>query len=114
MLTEQRDDDVDLGELVERLRATLVQGVGAGKHVESQLESVSLHGAQATALALVFSELLSNALEHGGDEVRVELGRENGAVRLAVSDDGEWSPEAEEGPGSRSCARWSGRSYGAS
>ena len=28
VLTEQRDDDVDLGELVERLRATLVQGVG--------------------------------------------------------------------------------------
>ncbi len=99
VLTEQRDDDVDLGELVERLRATLVQGVGGDKHVESQLESISLHGVQATALALVFSELLQNALEHGGDEVRVELGRENGAVRLAVSDDGEWSSSAEDGTG---------------
>ncbi len=99
VLTERRDDDVDLGELVDRLRATLVQGVGAGKHVESRLESVSLHGAQATALALVFSELLSNALEHGGAEVLVELGRENGAVRLAVSDDGEWSDSAEDGTG---------------
>jgi two-component sensor histidine kinase len=99
VLTERRDDDVDLGDLVDRLRATLVQGVGAGKHVESRLEPVSLHGAQATAVALVFSELLQNALEHGGAEVLVELGRENGAVRLAVSDDGEWSDEAEDGTG---------------
>jgi two-component sensor histidine kinase/putative methionine-R-sulfoxide reductase with GAF domain len=98
-LTERRDDDVDLGELVDRLRATLVQGVGAGKHVESRLEAVSLHGAQATAVALVFSELLQNALEHGGAEVLVELGRSNGAVRLAVSDDGEWSAAAEDGTG---------------
>ena len=28
---------------------------------------------RATALALVFSELLQNALEHGGDDVRIEL-----------------------------------------
>jgi two-component sensor histidine kinase len=99
VLTERRDDDVDLGELVDRLRATLVQGVGAGKHVESRLESVALHGSRATAVALVFSELLQNALEHGGDEVRVELERRNGAVRLAVSDDGEWPADAKDGTG---------------
>jgi two-component system, sensor histidine kinase PdtaS len=91
VLTERRDEDVDLGELVERLRSTLVQGVGAGKRVESRIEPVSLHGARATALALVFSELLQNALEHGGDEVRVELERRNGDVCLTVADDGEWT-----------------------
>ena len=99
VLTEHRDDDVDLAELVERLRATLVQGVGAGKRVESHVESVSLHGARATALALVVSELLQNALEHGGDEVRLELARENGNVRLTVADDGEWSGDARDGTG---------------
>ena len=31
MLTERRDESVDLGELIERLRAMLVQGLGAGK-----------------------------------------------------------------------------------
>ena len=36
-LTERRDDDVDLDELIERLRATIVQGVGTGKRVESRL-----------------------------------------------------------------------------
>jgi two-component system, sensor histidine kinase PdtaS len=98
-LMERRDEDVDLGELVERLRATLVQGVGAGKRVDARVEPVSLHGARATALALVFSELLANALEHGGEEVRVELGRRNGEVTLTVADDGEWTGEAVDGTG---------------
>ncbi|MGH3029918.1 MAG: GAF domain-containing protein [Gaiellaceae bacterium] len=99
VLTEQRDDDVDLGELVERLRTMLVQGLGRGKAVSSRVEPVSLHGARATALALVFSELLQNALEHGGDEVRVELGRRNGGVLLTVADNGSWDEGAAEGTG---------------
>jgi two-component system, sensor histidine kinase PdtaS len=99
VLTERRDDDVDLGELVDRLRSMLVQGLGAGKHVSSRLEPVSLHGERATALALVFCELLGNALEHGGDEVVVELGRANGKVRLSVADNGSWDEKAREGTG---------------
>jgi two-component system, sensor histidine kinase PdtaS len=98
VLTERRDEDVDLGELVERLRAMLVQGLGGGKRVDSHVESILLHGGRATALALVFSELLQNALEHGGDEVRVDLGRANGQVCLTVADNGSWS-ESEDGTG---------------
>src|SRR6476660_9491542 len=66
VLTERRDENVDLGELLERLRAMLVQGLGAGTEVSASLDSVTLGGDRATALALVFSELLQNALEHGG------------------------------------------------
>jgi two-component system, sensor histidine kinase PdtaS len=99
VLTERRDDDVDLGELVERLRAMLVQGLGGGKRVSSSVETISLHGERATALALVFSELLQNALEHGGDEVWVELERGNGGVRLTVADNGSWREDAREGTG---------------
>jgi two-component sensor histidine kinase len=88
VLTERRDDDVDLADLFERLRAMLVQGVGAGREVDASLEEVSLAGHQATALALVFSELLQNALEHGGPHVHVELARRNGEVVLAIADDG--------------------------
>ena len=98
-LTEQRDDDVDLGELLERLRAMLVQGLGGGKTVSARVESVSLQGGRATALALVFAELLQNALEHGGDEVRVELEPRNGRVHLTVADNGSWSEAAGEGTG---------------
>jgi two-component sensor histidine kinase/putative methionine-R-sulfoxide reductase with GAF domain len=89
VLTERRDDDVNLAELLERLRAMLVQGLGAGKHVESALDSISLAGSRATALALVFTELLQNALEHGGSSVLVELRRRDGEVVLAIADDGE-------------------------
>ncbi|HEY6583596.1 MAG TPA: GAF domain-containing protein [Gaiellaceae bacterium] len=89
VLTERRHDDVELAELLDRLRAMLVQGTGTPKHVESRLEPVSLAGNQATALALVFSELLQNALEHGGQTITVELARRNGDVVLAVADDGD-------------------------
>src|SRR5205085_3017282 len=88
VLTEQRDEDVDLGDLLERLRAMLVQGLGGGKRVEANLASVSLAGTRATALALVFSELLQNALEHGGEAVRIELASRDGNAVLAITDDG--------------------------
>src|SRR6058998_884053 len=88
VLTERRDEDVELAELLDRLRAMLVQGLGAAKSVEVSLEEVSLAGNRATALALVFSELLQNALEHGGESVRVELSRRDGEVVLAIADDG--------------------------
>jgi two-component system, sensor histidine kinase PdtaS len=88
VLTERRDDDVELSDLLERLRAMLVQGLGADKRVESSFEAVSLAGDRATALALVFSELFQNALEHGGTSVRIELSARNGDVVLAIADDG--------------------------
>jgi two-component sensor histidine kinase/putative methionine-R-sulfoxide reductase with GAF domain len=88
VLTEHREDDVDLGELVDRLRAMLVQGLVAGKEVTAELDSVSLAGQQATALALVFTELFQNALEHGGEHVSIGLGQRNGEVWLTIADDG--------------------------
>jgi two-component system, sensor histidine kinase PdtaS len=89
VLTEHREDDVDLGELVDRLRAMLVQGLAAGKDVTAELEPVSLAGQQATALALVFTELFQNALEHGGANVAISLAQRNGEVVLAIVDDGD-------------------------
>ncbi len=88
VLTEHREDDVDLGELVDRLRAMLVQGLVAGKDVSAQLGSVSLAGQRATALALVFTELFQNALEHGGEHVSIALAQRSGDVVLTISDDG--------------------------
>jgi two-component system, sensor histidine kinase PdtaS len=99
VLTERRDEEVDLGELLDRLRAMLVQGIGAGKDVEAELEPVSLAGGRATALALVFSELLQNALEHGGHAVRIELARRNGDAVLAIADDGRGIADDASGTG---------------
>ena len=41
VLTERRDEVVELGDLLDRLRAMLVQGLGADKHVEARLTPVS-------------------------------------------------------------------------
>jgi two-component sensor histidine kinase len=98
-LTEQREEDVELAELIDRLRAMLVQGIGAGREVEAQLEPVSLAGTRATALALVFSELLQNALEHGDGTVRIELARRDGDVVLAIADEGSGADGAMSGTG---------------
>jgi two-component sensor histidine kinase len=88
VLTEHREDDVELDELIDRLRAMLVQGLVVDKSVEAELERVSLAGDRATALALVFCELFGNALEHGGSRVRIELVQRGGEVTLAIADDG--------------------------
>ncbi len=99
VLTERRDEVVELGDLIDRLRAMLVQGLGADKHVEARLTQVSLAGTRATALALVFSELLQNALEHGGNSVLVELAQRDGEVVLAIADDGGGIEEDAGGTG---------------
>jgi two-component sensor histidine kinase len=77
----------------------LVQGLGGDKEVASSLESVPLAGGRATALALVFSELFQNALEHGGGSVRIELAQRNGDVVLAIADDGRGIDGAPQGTG---------------
>jgi two-component sensor histidine kinase/putative methionine-R-sulfoxide reductase with GAF domain len=88
VLTKRQDDDVELAELIEHLRVTIVQGLGSSKKVSTRLEKISLAGSQATALALVFTELLQNAIEHGGDNISIELSQRDDAVELAISDDG--------------------------
>jgi two-component sensor histidine kinase/putative methionine-R-sulfoxide reductase with GAF domain len=99
VLTEQRDEDVELAELIDRLRAMLVQGLAVGRVVKANLEQVSLAGSRATALALVFSELLQNALEHGAGSVTIDLAQRNGDVMLAIADEGAGPGNAAEGTG---------------
>ncbi len=99
VLTERRDESVDLRDLLDRLRAMLVQGLAADKQVDVSLSSVPLAGGRATALALVFSELFQNALEHGGESVRIELEQRNGDVVLAIADDGGGIEGAAHGTG---------------
>ena len=55
----------------------------------AELEHVSLAGQQATALALVFTELFQNALEHGGEHVSRSRSRsETAKSTLTIADDG--------------------------
>jgi two-component system, sensor histidine kinase PdtaS len=99
LLTERREEDVELADLFDRVRSMLVQGVGGGKEVTATLASVTVPGARATALALVFAELLQNALEHGGGRIAVELARRDGDLVLAIADDGRGLGAAPAGTG---------------
>jgi anti-sigma regulatory factor (Ser/Thr protein kinase) len=45
-------------------------------------------GAQAASFELMVSELVSNALVHGSGAISVEVSRDDGDVRLEVTDDG--------------------------
>jgi two-component sensor histidine kinase len=87
LLTSSRVDGVDCAGLVGRLQAML--GTGAPERpVRARLEPVPLSGDRATALALVFCELHSNAVEHGAGAVGAELRREGEDVVLLVTDEG--------------------------
>ncbi len=100
VLTEQRDDTVELHELLERLRAMLVQGLVSGKRVTADLDDSTLAGSRATALALVFCELLGNALEHGGDNVHLTLTHHETQAVLTIEDDGKGAGrEVRDGTG---------------
>jgi two-component sensor histidine kinase/putative methionine-R-sulfoxide reductase with GAF domain len=88
LLTTAHEDDVDCADLIARLEAMLGQGLG-GREVVSDLDSVTLSGTRATAVALVFCELFSNALEHGVGTITVDLKREGGSIVLSVGDEGD-------------------------
>jgi two-component sensor histidine kinase len=87
LLTSSRVDGVDCAGLIGRLQAMLGAGL-ADRPVRADLEPVPLRGDQATALALVFCELFSNAVEHGAGAIGVALARTDADIVLTVSDGG--------------------------
>ncbi len=106
-LTEQRDEEVELAELHRPAAGDDRSGARRRTGRRGASRAVSLAGNRATALALVFSELLQNALEHGQGAVRIELARRDGDVVLAIADEGGGPPATPPppAPASRSCGR---------
>ena len=99
LLTSSRVDGVDCAGLIGRLQAMLGTGL-AGRPVDAELQPVPLRGDQATALALVFCELFSNAAEHGAGAIGVELRSDGTDIVLTVSDGGRGpSEDAVDGLG---------------
>ncbi len=92
LLTASREGDVDLADLIRRVAAMLGHGLGA-LPAEQDLAHVEVPGDEATAVALVFSELYANALEHGGGDVSVRLRADGGRIELVVEDRGPGLPE---------------------
>ena len=97
LLAAARHDDVDCAGLIDRLRPMLGHGLN-GRPVTTQLAPVTLPGDRATALALVFCELFSNAVEHGRGGIDVRLRERAGEIALIVADEGT-GPEPGRGDG---------------
>ncbi|MGA0121962.1 MAG: GAF domain-containing protein [Gaiellales bacterium] len=91
LLTASREGDVDLADLIRRVAGMLGHGLGA-LPAEQDLAHAMVPGDEATAVALVFSELYANALEHGGGDVAVRLGAAAGRIELVVQDAGPGLP----------------------
>jgi two-component sensor histidine kinase len=91
LLTESREGDVDLADLLQRVAPLLGHGLGA-RPAEEDLAHVTAPGDVATAVAVIFSELYANALEHGGGDARVSLRRDGDLIEMRVDDDGPGLP----------------------
>jgi two-component sensor histidine kinase len=91
LLTESREGDVDLADLLQRVAPLLGHGLGA-RPAEEDLAHVMAPGDVATAVAVIFSELYANALEHGGGDARVSLRRDGDLIEMRVDDDGPGLP----------------------
>lgn len=90
--------DFDAGLYTRTLARDLIGAAGRDDvALETEVISVWLDARQATPLALILNELVTNALKHGcpagrPGRIRVVLGTEGGDYRLSVSDDGPGLP----------------------
>jgi two-component sensor histidine kinase len=67
---------------------TMIQSTAGKRRVRYTLDDARLSSRQATTLALVANELVSNALKHGKGDVEVTFAVQEAAATLEVCDDG--------------------------
>ena len=85
-------DTISATETLGRLLMLVEQTLRGGK-VRSSVQDFRIQLRQATGLAVVVNELISNSFKHGADEVEVSLSVEGDTVRLSVLDNGPGFPE---------------------
>ena len=86
--------ELDLNELVNSVVGRYQR---QGKTIATRLGGVPRLQMKALAIQRLLTNLIDNALCHGGAAVEVETAAENGRVRLAVRDRGPGIPPAEAG-----------------
>ena len=84
--------EIDLNELVS---AVLERYRLQGKHVSARTGKLPMLKIQALAIQRLLTNLIDNALRHGGAEVAIETAAENDRVRLSVLDRGPGIPAAD-------------------
>ena len=105
---ENRIDDIDIGSLLEALCQQLENSVcPPGVRIRRNLQSSTLTVSQATPVALLVNELLTNSLKHafvdrqgGVVEVTVDV-QDDGSIVVEVADDGIGMPLNPAGHGGR-------------
>ncbi len=84
----------------------LLQSTTGGRNIRFQVEDVRLPMREGASLALLVSELVSNAVKHGRGEITLTLAMQKDFVALEVSDEGpgfppgfDWNKAANTGFG---------------
>ncbi len=88
----------DAGRYAEALARELVESLGEGVELETDVEPALLDLRQAVPLALILNELITNALKYGRStdrpcRIRVTFGTQGEDFRLSVSDNGAGLPD---------------------
>ncbi len=96
-------DSVSARSVLEKL-APLIERSVRGRHIQTQLEDLELSSRQATSLALVANELISNALKYGEGDVQVRFRASGNTGTMVVEDKGpgfppDFNPAAAETTG---------------
>jgi two-component sensor histidine kinase len=107
-LSQAYDENVDFDDVADRLRLMVAEVSSRGAQVVSERVGTfgSLPAEIATPLAMVLTEVLQNAVEHGfGDEegkITVSAQRLVGRLHVTIEDDGQGLPEEFDLDGSTS------------
>ena len=107
-LSQAFDENVDFDDVADRLRVMVADVSSRGGTVTTRREGSfgTLPAEVATPLAMVLTEVLQNAVEHGfGDEpgtITLTAGRLVGRLHITVEDDGRGLPETFDLDGSTS------------
>lgn len=108
-LHNPKRQSVDLGTLLKSLLPEVVESSGSGNQVDLTFDTkpVIVSGDQATPIALIAVELISNALEHATVEgkathIAVSIIPQDQTVALRIADNGRGLPEGFQPEKSRS------------
>ena len=105
VLSEGIEQEISFDQIFKRILALIPDISGYHNTVKTEFTGSfgELPTARATPLALVLTEVVANAVEHGlGDRsglIEVEASRDNKSLHILVTDDGSGLPEGKVGSG---------------
>ena len=95
-LSYHNEETIDVSDVIQKLLNLLTQSMsGADCHIRTSFDGDSLimSSGEATSLALVLNELITNAIVHGFEgyaegHIRITLCKDNGQAVISINDDG--------------------------